>query len=291
MADLPSDAGSSTAHHEAASGRNSPASPVCLLHDVPEDARQLLYAGQAAQPSPPVAEPIVEGDDNTPRSEDPSAEHPPGLARTESRFEGFFSPTSHQTPPPHLSTDSATASIIEPVPSNDTHISHLDLTSIASSSHIIKPPQPCLRPERPHPQHTFSSASTASASTIRASDFMPEAGHYISRPHSTHPQFPNQAPAATLQSQQYPAPNPPPQLRTRQSNPATYFSYLSSAHKQKDFAFSTTGSRTAGNSPSASPGLFTPGSSPDRPKSVHDDQQRAYAHPFLRHPQGQAPKE
>lgn len=279
MGEVPPDAGGSTSC-DPENRRNSPASSVCYESERALDVEHHQSTSEMEQQA--IVEPPVHGEDNTPRSEDPAVD-PPGL---EPHVDGYFSPvTGLDVPPPHLSTDSAMASFVEPVPSRDAAISHLDLTNLASGrstqlEHV----------ERPTPQHTLSNLSTTSTATVKQADYMPQQSRPLTRPHSTHPHFPNQAYSA-LQTQQHPTPYQPPQLRTRSSNPSPYLSYVTAANRSKDFVSPPSGSRTAGNSPSGSPGLFNPGSSPNRPKSVHEDPPGTYSSPFLHYTQRTVPKE
>ncbi|KAF2100532.1 kinase-like protein [Rhizodiscina lignyota] len=146
------------------------------------------------------------------------------------------------------------------------------------------------------PHHTLSSASTASTAsnasnaTIRPSDHGSRYTEIVTlqRPF---PMYPDQSYAA-LHTQQHRPRHPPHTLRTRSSNPSPYLSYVDGSAGQPDNAASTpSGSRTAGNSPSGSPGLFTPVGSPSRPRSVVDDSAGSYSSPFLHYTQRHVPKE
>ena len=189
-------------------------------------------------------------------------------------------------PPPRLTTDAATGSIVEPAGSSDASISHLDLTRITSPSYKS---QTYLQ-ERPVPQHTLSSASTESSATIKPSS--QDAVLLEAAPlQRTLPTFPDQSYAA-LHEQIYPSRLPPQALRTRSSNPSPYSSYFAAASESREHIASTpSGSRTAGNSPSGSPGLFTPSGSPSRHRLEHDDGSGTYSSPYLHHTHRHVPKE
>lgn len=293
---VPSDAGTSTETNDrnGDSGRNSPASAVCYQEDSTLESQTTRDGAQSIPTSShevvnPSIRPAADHD-STPHSKASSVNGPLDDNHHDEASFGFLSPVSSQdAPPPSLNTSTAVGSIVEPTVSNDGSISHLDLTSIASSSHIPLPHRFDHHLERPMPHHTYSSTSTASTATIRASDHtsrLPES----ETPQKRLPTFPNQSYTA-LQTQQHPPPHPP-YLRSRSSNPSPYLSYVSGAKAQLDHASSTpSGSRTAGNSPSGSPGLFTPAGSPVRPRSVADDVDGSYSSPFLHYTQRHVPKE
>jgi serine/threonine protein kinase len=139
--------------------------------------------------------------------------------------------------------------------------------------------------ERPVPQREAShltAESSDSAATLRPAP----ASAPLGRPR---PAYPNQSFSA-LQGFQYPHRNHPPTLRQRSSHPSqilTFSSAIASLHQ--------TGSRTAGNSPAATPGnngLYTPATAPP----AHEDWESpdtpgTYASPFLHFTHRQAPKE
>lgn len=104
------------------------------------------------------------------------------------------------------------------------------------------------------------------------------------------PVYPNQA-FSVLQSQFYPPPYQPHPLRTRSSHPSphsTYSSPGSSSRQSRDNPDMRAGSRTVGNTPSPSPGLYSP-SSPTPSQYIGADDH--YSSPFLHPSHRQAPKE
>lgn len=295
--------------------------PVHTAHDSGENVED--HSGSVAEQSSQQSTPptgsnetttsdvaIAREDETTPRSEAPSA-----ADLHDGAADGYFSPVSStELLPPALTRSSVTGSLIEPnaARGSDAAISHLDLNSVAvahaarraNEEQQQEQQQHHSHDQRPVPQHTISSSSTASTATVRASDHP-----HQQQPHSTtsatsssrssrYPptsQFPDQSYSA-LHRQRHPSPYSPQALRTRSSNPSPYHSYLAGAgagaRPPKVSTGSTpSGSRTAGNSPSSSPSLFTPGASPSRPKSVHDDTSGAYSSPFLHYTQRQVPKE
>lgn len=136
-----------------------------------------------------------------------------------------------------------------------------------------------------HNQHPGVSTATVKASS---------AGLILhskpsSTPRSEHPYFPNQAYSA-LHDQIYPS----QALRTGRPKHQSSYSVVSSSASMSDHPYVELGSRTAGNSPSTTPALFTPTTtSPGSPAyssaDVGDD--GSYASPYLHFMQRQAPKE
>ncbi|KAF2085953.1 kinase-like protein, partial [Saccharata proteae CBS 121410] len=99
------------------------------------------------------------------------------------------------------------------------------------------------------------------------------------------PQYPNQSYAA-LHAQQYPSGYPPSLLRTRSSHPSSHIPSTSLDHDAIE-----PGSRTTGNSPSGSPGLFNPLNPPVRPTLAPPEEPGYYSSPYLHYTHRQAPKE
>ena len=103
------------------------------------------------------------------------------------------------------------------------------------------------------------------------------------------PHYPDQSFAA-LQSQYYPPLYHPHPLRTRNSNPSqgSLYSFTSSTHS-RDRAAMVSGTRTAGNTPAQSPGLFV---STTRYGNAGDDgREEEYGTSMLHASHLQAPKE
>lgn len=144
--------------------------------------------------------------------------------------------------------------------------------------------------ERPLPAREASTMtaksmeSTDSSVTVTANGL----GQTSSRQSRPRPAYPNQA-FAVLQDYQYPIRGPPPTIRQRTTHPAqvlTFSSALASLHQS--------GSRTAGNSPAATPGngLFVPSAPASAPEDwASPETPGTYASPFLHFTHRQAPKE
>jgi [calcium/calmodulin-dependent protein kinase] kinase len=144
-------------------------------------------------------------------------------------------------------------------------------------------------------QQDLSDTFATSTNTTQDSGFVPllTSSHHPRE----YPQFPNQAHSA-LHSQHHPPPYLPKyKLRHQKSNPSPHLSY--SQHAQLDTPVHTddprstteSGSRTAGNSPANSPGLFTPTTSPLRPEFTESESLAGYSSPYLHFTQRQMPKE
>lgn len=171
-------------------------------------------------------------------------------------------------------------------------------------------------PERPSLRRDqLSTASTMSNATVRAyspADTLPPLASHLPTPHHQYPQYPNQAYSALQNQMEYPRfPNPPLQahqnpppgphlLRTRSSHPSQYTSFsathVPSLHPAQHFAHDTAahenGSRTAGNSPAGSPGLFDlKNNAQIRPVLALPEETGYYSSPYLHFTQRQIPKE
>jgi serine/threonine protein kinase len=267
----------------AQAGRSSPASSVCYAYANADNVREPRahklapartpdgHAHEAAAlRSPPPPQEDEEGD-NTPRSEMPAIlEDAPAEMHNPDPGPGYFSP---QPLRPYSSSKLPTT---EPSPS-------LSLSSSTTSLH--PPDRPCM-------QRDLSSTSTASVTTVRASSVDPfHAFTPLSTLQRDGPNYPNQSYAA-LQFQQHPTSHP---LRTRSSHPA-HFSSQSVSHistfglpNEHRHGILDSGSRTVGNSPASSPGLFDPDTPPLRHTYIPDNinYSSLWEHPSQR----QAPKE
>jgi len=213
---------------------------------------------------------------------------------------GYFAPRhllNHTTYLPLTSTTSTDSSPVR--------------SSYASSSslHGTQPTQ-CdpgvatfTHAERPGVLRDLSSVSTASTQTIlptrtsttsaRLPTFTSQTSDPATAPRQRDgPVYPNQA-FSVLQSQVYPPPYQPHPLRTRSSHPSqhsTYSSSAASARHSRENPDMKPGSRTEGNTPSPSPGLFTP-SFPSPSQASETDDDSHYSRPFLHPSHRQAPKE
>ncbi|KAL5382262.1 hypothetical protein DPSP01_006657 [Paraphaeosphaeria sporulosa] len=235
--------------------------------------------------------------DSTPRSEVPSVSdavnetlrhHTSSLTAEPS----YFSPQPLRVLPskiPHTNPST------EPSPTGeDAALNPPRSSSFASSWRASRPlPAPSSETDRPPFQRDLSSASTASAATVRANSV--DASHaYLPPEPRDGPVYPNQSYAA-LQLQQHPN-QTPYILRAKSSQPSHHSGYsmshistfgLPGEHYRGGLM--DTGSRTVGNSPASSPGLF----SPNEPRLRHNEQSddNLYSGPWLHYTHRQAPKE
>ena len=231
--------------------------------------------GQNGIPAPDI--PKREDFDNTPRTEAPVSVKPtPSGSNESSLWTDYFAPIANSTDKevqPRSGRGSIAASLSSRR-SSPIHAQYPGETSLPSTA----------TGERPAPQRETSSLtaqSSDSSATIRPAP----ASAPLGRPR---PAYPNQSFAA-LQGFQYPHRGHPPTLRQRSSQPSqilTFSSAIASLHQS--------GSRTAGNSPAATPGhgLYTP--APPEPQNEEwesPDTPGTYASPFLHFTHRQAPKE
>jgi serine/threonine protein kinase len=262
--------------------RNSPASAVCYMtldeaprrpardtapSPSPADGASARLAHDAAGSARPMAR-AEEEQDTTPRSEVPSA--PDAVNERLQRFYSAEAEPSYFSPQPLRVLPSA---IPRSNPSSDSS----PTSGKDHSNPLLHTPSPALgeQADRPTFLRDLSSTSTASVATVRANslDSFPAS---TPPPLRDGPQYPNQSYAA-LQSQQYPTPHVPNILRAKSSHPTHHPGYsmshistfgLSGEH-QRDVM--DTGSRTVGNSPASSPGLFTAAGPPLRRSQPSDD--------------------
>lgn len=288
-------------------GRQSPASAVCYLNmdQVHEQPEHGAASSQSAVNDPTGSEgehvetaPILRSrdSDRTPRSEVPSSLEAvagvPELVNSTDSEPGYFSPrpmrvyaasqipgntTTSTDPSPTSSVNASTTSVHAPNP--------------PPSSSTEQPHTPSENADRPSVQRDYSNTSTTSVATIRAQSVEPfKAATPPSKQQRDGPHYPNQSYAA-LQQQHYPPPYSPHVLRTRSSHPfhtpsqsATYITTSIPAYDPMD-----TGSRTVGNSPASSPGLFSPTTPPLR--HAQGDDLGYYSSPYLHHTHRVVPKE
>ncbi|KAF2709285.1 kinase-like protein [Pleomassaria siparia CBS 279.74] len=185
------------------------------------------------------------------------------------RFFASKLPTTDPSPTPSLNSSTTSVNIAEP----DTQL----------------PSTPSIHPGRPGVQRDLSSNSNNSVATLRASSVDPF--HALTPPSRLQrdgPHYPNQSYAA-LHSQQHP-------LRTRSSHPAHFSSQsvseistfgLPGEHHRGPM---DSGSRTVGNSPANSPGLFNASTPPLHHIESSDERNYSTA-PWLHPLQRPAPKE
>ncbi|KAF2467086.1 uncharacterized protein BDR25DRAFT_359119 [Lindgomyces ingoldianus] len=306
-------------------GRNSPASAVCYmgmdidmhetsLHSGRESPKLSMAASELSLTERDYVEAVGlatqtgEESDCTPRSEVPSISDAstadPQQQLNVAIETGFFSPQPLRVYSRKLPT--STSASMDSSPTSSVNASS---TSVYATCHnppdlptTLADPQ-----DRPSVQRDLSSTSTVSVATVRAhsvdpvQNFSPPTKQYRDGPH-----YPNQSYAA-LQSQHYPPPYSalPYVLRTRSSHPSHYSSHsvaqistFGLSHEQSRDIMDS-GSRTVGNSPASSPGLFIPTTPPLRtPQSDEHGhssspylQHGYYSSPYLHHTHRQAPKE
>lgn len=290
---------------------NSPFSSVCYMDrtEAPAPAvHDVMPPHGSSQPEPPTTVQherspgpalSTEGGeaDNTPRSEVPAvsdAVRETLLHHTSSldAEPSYFSPQPLRVLPsqiPH--TDPST----EPSPTgSDSALDPPRSSSLTSSWRATGPsPVPLPESDRPSYQRDISSTSTASAATVRANS-VDAAQAYLPPRTRDGPVYPNQSYAA-LQMQQH-STHAPYILRAKSSQPAHHSGYsmshisafgLPGEHYRGGLM--DTGSRTVGNSPASSPGLF----SPNEPRLRHNEQSddNLYSGPWLHYTHRQPPKE
>ncbi|KAI9701307.1 MAG: hypothetical protein M1820_006529 [Bogoriella megaspora] len=239
-----------------------------------------------------------EDSESTPRSEVPSTIDLQGMNQMSQTEEepGYFAP---RPLPYHPANNTSSGSIgFQPAPSQSAPPQSLVPEAVNSTSHgIMRPSSTSFdHHSRPTVQRDLSSTSTASTATVTASSLDPTVLAPLAqqKPEHEYPVFPNQAYAA-LQSQLHPSPYPPSRpVRTRSSHATDYLSQSAAVtplHHPQARLITDSGSRTVGNSPAGSPGLFTPTPSPIRPNLPQFEDDGRYSSPFLHFTHMQAPKE
>ncbi|EON62742.1 CAMKK/ELM protein kinase [Coniosporium apollinis CBS 100218] len=281
--------------------RNSPTSSVCYLGQVESELKRILKkaegpptndhgANTVREPSPRQPQASDNESDITPRSEAPEA---PSCAETPADYYGsttgnYFSPRPMRVYPTYLPTSAPASADTSPIQSLNA-----STTSIDKHLEHPSPSSTAEHNERPSVHRDFSDSSTASSTTVKGSVL----DHLMrsSASQLPHREYPNQAYSA-LQSQRYPSSYHPRQLsRALSCHPSDLGHHppshaVASGHPQ-DHGFGETRTRTAGNSPIGSPGLFTPSTPPARPLLGLPDEHGFYSSPYLHFTQRQAPKE
>ncbi|KAH7125281.1 serine/threonine-protein kinase PAK1 [Dendryphion nanum] len=294
---------------------HSPASVVCYMdrHEAQKQPSQgsasadmTACNGNATRARQDISTPAPnsrtgEESDSTPRSELPSTSDClpplPQDSRLTEPEPGYFSPRpvriygskfsasapASTDPSPTTSVNVSTTSVHIPEHRSTQSVDYLTLS-------------PDLH-ERPSVQRDLSNTSTTSVATVRAHSVDPITAYPPpSRLQRDGPHYPNQSYAA-LQSQFHPGFNSPHFPRTRSTLPSHGSSH-STAHIStfglpSEFHYSVmdSGSRTVGNSPAGSPGLFSPTTPPLRHKHSQNVDDGYYSSPYLHHTHRQAPKE
>lgn len=237
--------------------------------------------------------------DITPRSEVPS-ESPaiyqsfPQLQQQKSSEPGYFSPRPVRYHQAAFPTAASTSTEPSPVQATGLAAPPSDVRR-ATPPNDDEPSVESMHPtvERPALLRDLTSSSTASTSTVRAST----ADHLLSSPglrrQRTNELPPIVSPAVVSSGQFHHPPAAPHVLRTRSSHPSQHSSYSTShvatlAHPYEgEPSRQDPLSRTAGNSPASSPGLFTPKTPSARPY----EENGFYTGPYLHFTQRHAPKE
>ncbi|KAK4988850.1 hypothetical protein LTR50_003695 [Elasticomyces elasticus] len=224
-----------------------------------------------------------EGSDNTPRSEAP-ARTPSSPYMSQSAEESYFS--LKRTGGGAASGRSSRLSSANASPVRNANASTTSANSgLSGLQHLLLSPESAC--ERPVPQRDLSSMSAASVESTDSSVTVIPTTYRIDQHAQSYrrPTFPNQAHSA-LQQQLHPPPHLPPPLRTRSSHPAQPLNFSAAIA-----ALHQSGSRTVGNSPAVTPGLFSPTSPRLRPTYTPTDEQGGYSSPYLHFTHRQAPKE
>jgi len=226
--------------------------------------------GESTPTAKTHADPLPETD-ITPRSEVPS--HPDAITEHLQNLNRDAGEASYFSPQPRR--------ILKPIPA--THSSPAPMDGghgFDASTHMA----------RPSPARDYSSASTASVATVRANSVDSLQASTPPSKRRDGPHYPNQSYAA-LHTQHY---YPPHIHRANSTHPSHHHSGYSVSHistfgaeYRRDIMDS--GSRTVGNSPASSPGLFTSNSPILRPSPQSDD--NLYSTPWLHPSHRQAPKE
>lgn len=220
--------------------------------------------------------------DNTPRSEVPcvSPETTPAPAPSleKASDESYFAlHPSHSQPSASLSSFHAVQS---PSTAHNTY-SHLTSPSAVDFARRLSNYLD-FAVERPAVQRDGSNVSATSIDSTDST--ITVTGSTFGYAPASGPRYPNQAFSA-LQQQRYPPPHLPPTLRTKSFHPAKPENF-----RQAIQSLHQSGSRTADNTPAATPGLFSP-TTPTAQSDLGPDEQGFYASPFLHYTHRQAPKE
>lgn len=208
---------------------------------------------------------------------------------------GYFSPRPLRVYGSKLPASAPASTDPSPTSSLNASSTSVNAPEAPSDDHTENSYTPADQLDRPSVQRDLSSNSTASVATVRAHSVDPlQTFTPPKQQQRDGPYFPNQSYAA-LHSQEYPPLHLPPSGRTRNPHSAHYPS-LSAAHittfglpQEHHRDIMESGSRTVGNSPASSPGLFSPTTPPLRHTQQPDD--GYYSSPYLHHTHRQVPKE
>ncbi|CAI6338604.1 unnamed protein product [Periconia digitata] len=229
-----------------------------------------LHANGESTPTANSHEHLLPETDITPRSELPS--HPEAINEHIHHLNRDTDETNYFSPQPMR--------VLKPISTAHSSPAPIDTIHGLGASHLT----------RPSPARDYSSTSTASVATVRANSVDSLQASTPPSKRRDGPHYPNQSYAA-LHSQHY---YPPSIHRANSSHPSHHHSGYSVSHistfgaeYRRDIMDS--GSRTVGNSPASSPGLFSANSPILRPSPQSDD--NLYSTPWLHPSHRQAPKE
>lgn len=242
------------------------------------DIRETMDEEKGREAETKAASGSTPDSDNTPRSEVPSISLSTRSVHEDDgeSDDGYFSlqPTHSHASASVTSLHAITSPTLRPSDSNQSLDAAASLTNYLDHS-----------VDRPHYQRDQSHNSTASVESTATVTGRDSGYSYASPTPRRVPAYPNQAFSA-LQQQRYPTPHLPPTLRTKTYHPAQpkeFRQAIQSLHQA---------SRSAGHSPSVTPGLFNPTAPPlNQHPNLGPDEQGFYSSPFLHFTHRQAPKE
>ncbi|KAF2840613.1 kinase-like protein [Patellaria atrata CBS 101060] len=290
---------------DATPRRNSPSSSVCYQHhddtdiqSLPDIRHNMSSSESQADDERQVGYSITdEESDNTPRSEVPSM---PDLKGSSADMHSAWSERDYFALRPRRRfrdyPSSATTST-ESSPTQSLNASTVSVNTLHDKQRSIPSAISVDRHERPTVQRDLSNTSTTSNATVRVPSYYLRSSHFPTNDSKDLPSFPNQSHAA-LQNQIHPTTYNSQSARSKSSHASHYGSNTARSVATLNNPYETarhimdTGSRTAGNSPASSPGLFSPDASPTAPTGVDgQDEHGFYSSPYLHFTHRQAPKE
>ncbi|KAI9712626.1 MAG: hypothetical protein M1812_006806 [Candelaria pacifica] len=238
---------------------------------------------------------------SAPATAQPHSSTQPQLYHFGSEPEESYFALRHLQNLPAYGTQSTTST--EPSPSHSVNASTTSVDLPNNYTRIISQPLPSLdnQPDRPGILSDRESSSGVSTYFVtdptteprspRTSTSSPGNNQTTTKRRRDYPVYPDQSFAA-LQSNFYPPPHLPRPLRTRNSHPSHHTSFsacTSPRPPQEHDNMAPLGSKTAGNTPASSPGLFTPPGSAPLERVISDE--GSYSSPFLHFTHKQQPKE
>ncbi|KAI9767939.1 MAG: hypothetical protein M1835_006964, partial [Candelina submexicana] len=249
---------------------------------------------------------ITQGDPvGTPRPDSQSTTHAPTAAQPQLSFvsepeESYFA-LRHLQNVPACGTPSTTSTESSPSQSLNASSTSLHLPYKHMRTTSQQPSSSDGQADRSstlnHPQFpSGTSTKTVTDSTIesissRTSTPSPGNTPSVVKRRRDFPVYPTQS-FSVLQSQFYPPPHLPRPLRTRSSHPSHHTSFSACASPRplpEHENMAPPASKTVGNTPASSPGLFSPPGSAPLERIVSDE--GSYSSPFLHFTHKQQPKE